>query len=380
MTPFRVQWGEADVRQLLERIEACPLPETPATADWSLGCDRTFLARIQNHWVTAYDWQAAAESLNRHPQYTAVVGDLPIHFVHVAGEARGRKPLLISHGWPGSHHEFWKVIEPLAYPSRHGSRPEDAFDLVIPSLPGYGFSGKPHGPMGQRETAELWNSLMTDHLGYRRYAAQGGDFGAIVTSWLGLDHGDNLAGIHLNMLAFRSLAEPANREETEWLEASQAAQQQLGAYSHLHMTRPHSLVWATAGNPLGQAAWMLERFHDWTDMNGRDLEEVFGLDDLITNAMIYLMTDSFSSSLGFYRGVVEDGLGILPEGQRCETPTAYAAFPGDALMPAAPLSRVELAYNLTRYTPMPRGGHFAAMQEPDLFVQDLREWGRELNW
>ena len=379
MTPFQVEWAEADVARVLRLVRDCELPPAPAGSGWTFGCDSDFLERLRRHWLDNYDWREAVARLNRYPQFTARVDDLLIHFLHVRGEGC-RRPLLLTHGWPGSHYEFWQVIEPLAFPSRFGGSAEDAFDLVIPSLPGFGFSGKLPGPLGQRVTAQRWNELMTRVLGYSQYLAQGGDWGAIVTSWLGLDHGASVRSIHLNMMGLRSPASPQNEAEQAWLTQSQAAQMRLGGYAAVQMFKPQSLAWLGAGNPLGQAAWIAERFHDWSDLTQRDFEQVHPLDELLTHIMIYVMTGSFTSAAWYYPGVVQDGFAMLPPGTRCETPTAYASLPHDALMPPPPRSRVELSYNLTRWTEFAAGGHFAAAERPREFVADLREWARPLSF
>ena len=204
--PFSVDWHAADVGKVLEEVRAYPWPMTPEVPEgmgWSYGCDGAFLKKLCDHWLDGYDWRGAVAELNRFPQFTARVEDFDIHFLHVVGEAGGKRPLLLSHGWPGSHYEFWGAIEKLAFPSRFGGDAADAFDVVVPSLPGFGFSSKPARPIGQRSTARLFNALMTDVLGYQTYLAQGGDWGAMVTSWLGFDHGAHAKAIHLNMLAFR---------------------------------------------------------------------------------------------------------------------------------------------------------------------------------
>jgi len=378
MTPFRVQWSETDINAMLQQVRDFKLPAAPANSGWTYGCDAAFLERLRNHWLHNYDWRAAMQNLNRFPQFTANVGGLDVHFVHVRGEGRAPRPLILTHGWPGSHFEFWRLIEPLAFPTRHGGRAEDAFDVIVPSLPGFGFSGKPPGPLGQRVTAGLWNELMTRVLGYSQYLAQGGDWGSIVTSWLGVDHGAHVRGIHLNMAGLRSPLPPQNEAEQRWMAASQTAQFQLSGYSALQMSKPQSLAWAAANNPLGQAAWIAERFHDWSDLRNRSFEEVHPLDELLTNIMIYVMTDSFVSSAWYYPGVVQEGFCMMPEGKRCETPTAYAAFPGDSLLPTPPRSRVELTFNLARWREFSEGGHFAAMERPAEFLQDVREWAREI--
>lgn len=376
MKKFKVEWSDIEVEDVLRKVADCRLPSAPLGAGWSLGCDADFLAKFKKYWVEAFDWRACLERLNQHPQYIVEIDGLPIHFVHVKGEAQGSRPLLLTHGWPGSHFEFWKVIEPLAFPSRFGGKAEDAFDLVIPSLPGFGFSGKPGRAFGQRETAVLWNKLMTEVLGYKRYRAQGGDWGALVTSWLGLDFGVSVEAIHLNMLAFRSMTPPRNEAEANWQAKLEAAQRQYGGYAAVQIFKPQSIALATADNPLGQAAWILERFHDWSDLRFRSFEEVFDLDSLLTNLMIYIMTDSFASAVLFYPGVMLDGFTILPSGTRCETPMTFADYSGDALTPSPPRGRVELVYNVAGWTTPPEGGHFAAMEAPEHFVADIRAWAR----
>lgn len=377
MQPFQVDWNESDVNALLQQVKAYKLPTIAEASGWAMGCDPVFIKQLQDYWLNHYDWQAAVESLNRYPQFISTIDGIDIHFVHVVGEAKGKRPLLITHGWPGSHFEFWNIIEPLAYPSRFGGNTEDAFDLIIPSLPGFGFSGKPQQPISQRETAGLWNRLMTETLGYSRYRAQGGDFGSIVSSWLALDYSEQLIAIHLNMLPLRSMAAPQNDAEGQWMQQAGEAQQHFGTYSLLHMGKPLSLILATANNPLGQASWIIERFHDWSDLTACRFEDLYSFDELLTNIMIYLMTNSFASAVMYYPGIVKDGYCFLPENQRIETSTAYAAFPSDAVLPCPPRSRAELCYNISRWTAPPAGGHFAAMEQPDWLVNDIREWAAQ---
>jgi pimeloyl-ACP methyl ester carboxylesterase len=374
---FEVTWSEAEVARVLDRVATTRLPPAPPGSGWTYGCDADFLQGVQRYWTQDYDWRGALDRLNKYPQFVATIDGQDIHYLHVRGESPTPRPLLMTHGWPGSQVEFWDVIEPLAFPSRFGGRAEDAFDLVLPSLPGYGFSGCPAQPLGQRATARLWNLLMTEVLGYPRYLAQGGDWGAIVTSWLGLDHGENVRAIHLNLLAFRHAEPPRDEAEGKWMQTALAAQQSLGAYSALQRVRPQSLAWAAADNPLGQAAWMLERFHDWADLRTRRFEDVFTLDRLVTNAMLYVMTGSFTSALWYYAAMVPEGMLVLPAGTRCETPTAYTDY-ADPLVPAPPRSRAERAYRIERWVQAPAGGHFAAMENPAFFIDDLREWAASL--
>jgi pimeloyl-ACP methyl ester carboxylesterase len=379
MQSFKVDWDGASVERLRAGLRSYRFPATPGDAGWAHGCDPAFLKALLAHWVDGFDAKAAAAELNRHPQIITEIEGLPIHAVHVVGEAEGRRPLLLSHGWPGSTYEFWQVIEPLAFPSRHGGRSEDAFDLVIPSLPGYGFSGKPASPIGARTTARLFDTLMRERLGYARYSAQGGDWGAGVTAWLGLEHAASLAAIHLNYLLVQPHAVPETEEERAWQKNRDVTQLKLGAYAVLQGTRPLSLAYAMADNPVAQAAWLVERFHDWSDLRQRPFGEVFTNDQLITNAMIYLMNDAFTSATYYYAAALTEGVRQMPQGRRVEVPTAFTSYP-DPRMPAPPLSWVERGYALSRWVEQPRGGHFAAMEVPDLFVDDLRAWGRGIAW
>lgn len=376
--PFEVAWTEAQVGRVLDQVRAYPWPPAPQVPDgWAYGCEAGYLQALCHHWTSAYDWRAAMADLNRFPQFTARVEDYDLHFLHVVGEAGGRRPLIVTHGWPGSHYEFWQVIEKLAFPSRFGGQAADAFDLVIPSLPGFGFSSKPARPIGQRTTARLFNSLMKEVLGYGSYLAQGGDWGAIVTSWLGRDHGANARAIHLNMLGFRPHGGPSGEDEIAWAQKQAAAMDVMGAYFRLQVSKPQSIAWMGAGNPVGQAAWIAERFHDWSDLSSKSMDEAYPKDRLLTNLMIYVMTDSFTSGAWYYRGLVEEGGLPFAPGERIETPTAFANFPGEPLHFAPPRSFAERAHNIVRWTEMPRGGHFAAMEEPDLFVQEVQAWARE---
>ncbi len=383
--PFSVFIPEETIARILAQVRAWRMPPVPADEgadDWSRGTNGAFLARLRQHWLEAFDWWRWEARLNAWPQYTADIEGQRIHFYHVVGEAGGRRPLLITHGWPGSVVEFLDVIEPLAFPSRHGGDPADAFDLVIPSLPGYGFSGAPARPIGQRATAGLWRQLM-GLLGYERFVAQGGDWGSLVTSWLGLDHADAVEAIHLNMIGLRPTpATPQNPEEVAWLTRMGQNMQLGGAYFQQQATKPQTLAFALADSPMGQAAWILEKFHGWSDLTeGRTLESVYGLDRLLANVMVYLVTGSFGTSVWYYRALLEENGGNgLPEGQRVEVPTGFANFPGESLYVAPPRSWAERAYQVVRWTDMPRGGHFAAMECPDLFTDELRAFARQIGY
>ena len=381
--PFAIRIPDEKLAAIRARVEAYSWFPAPANEqDFAYGMATPVMQDIQRYWLETYDWRAAEAELNRWPQFTAEVDGQAIHFVHVVGEAKGRRPLLITHGWPGSVYEFWQAIGPLAFPSEHGGWAEDAFDLVIPSLPGYGFSGKPASPLGQRATAALWDKLMRDVLGYPAYLAQGGDWGSMVTSWLGKNHGTadgkgGCRGIHLNMMAMRPTpALPQTPEETAWLQRSQMMMQMEGAYLMQQATKPQTLAMALMDSPMGTAAWILEKFHGWSDLRERGLLEVYTRDQLLTNVMIYLVNDAIATSVWYYNALFQEGGASLPEGERCETPTAFASYPGEEYILAPPQSWAKRAYNITRWTQLPRGGHFAAMEVPEIYVADVRDWAR----
>ena len=381
--PFAIRIPDEKLAAIRARVEAYSWFPAPANEqDFAYGMATPVMQDIKRYWLETYDWRAAEAELNRWPQFTAEVDGQAIHFVHVVGEAKGRRPLLITHGWPGSVYEFWQAIGPLAFPSEHGGWAEDAFDLVIPSLPGYGFSGKPASPLGQRATAALWDKLMRDVLGYPAYLAQGGDWGSMVTSWLGKNHGTadgkgGCRGIHLNMMAMRPTpALPQTPEETAWLQRSQMMMQMEGAYLMQQATKPQTLAMALMDSPMGTAAWILEKFHGWSDLRERGLLEVYTRDQLLTNVMIYLVNDEIATSVWYYNALFQEGGASLPEGERCETPTAFASYPGEEYILAPPQSWAKRAYNITRWTQLPRGGHFAAMEVPEIYVADVRDWAR----
>ncbi|MFN3609721.1 MAG: epoxide hydrolase family protein [Hyphomonas sp.] len=383
--PFKVQVPDAKLAEIRTRVEGYRWFPAPANEQgFAYGMSTEVMKEIQRYWLETYDWRAAEAELNRWPQFTAEVGGLSIHFVHVVGEAGGKRPLLITHGWPGSIYEFWQAIGPLAFPSQHGGKAEDAFDLVIPSLPGYGFSAKPASPLGQRATAAMWDTLMREVLGYSSYLAQGGDWGSMVTSWIGKNHGthDGKGGakaIHLNMMGFRPTpAVPQTAEETKWLQHSQMMMQAEGAYLMQQATKPQTLAMALMDSPMGTAAWILEKFHGWSDLTQRGLFEVYTRDQLLTNVMIYLVNDAIATSVWYYSALFQEGGNGLPEGERCETPTAFADYPGERYIVAPPRSWADRAYNITRWTDMPRGGHFAAMEAPEVYVEDVRAWAQEV--
>jgi len=286
--------------------------------------------------------------------------------------------LVISHGWPGSVAEFFDLIEPLAHPEKFGGNVEDAFTVIAPSLPGFGFSGRPPRPYGPRKMADVFNSLMTNTLGYESYLAQGGDWGGAICSWLGYDHAPACSAIHINVLTMRHPDGPQTPEEETWSEQFDRDQIMQNGYRTQQATRPQTLSYAMMDSPVGIAAWLVEKFNSWSDVENNDIESVYSKDELLTNIMIYITTRTFNSASWIYYGRREEGGRILsPEGHRVEVPTGCAIFPAEMLN-WPPRSYAERIYNIQHWTEMPRGGHFAAMEEPEMLLNDIRKFARTL--
>jgi pimeloyl-ACP methyl ester carboxylesterase len=304
----------------------------------------------------------------------APVDGINIHFIHEKGSGPNPIPLMISHGWPGSVAEFQQIIEPLTHPERHGLDPSLSFDVIAPSLPGFGYSGRPPRPWGPRKMAGLINKLMTEVLGYDAYIAQGGDWGGAVSSWLGFDHAAACKAIHVNILITRHPDGPQGPEEEAWADYFDRQQIMQEGYRTQQATKPQTLSYAMMDSPVGIAAWLVEKFNGWSDTVGDDVESVYTKDELLTGIMIYVTTRTFNTASWIYYGRREEGGRVLsPEGKRVEVPTGCAVFP-EELLAWAPRSYVERIYNVTHWTEMPRGGHFAAMEEPVLLVDDIRKF------
>jgi microsomal epoxide hydrolase len=381
--PFKIDVPQATIDRILERVRTTHWPDAPEGTGqdgWAYGADLGYMKALAEHWADHYDWRKAEAELNAHPQFIARVDDIDVHFIHVKGSGAKPLPLLITHGWPGSFWEFVHVVDRLAHPERHGGKAEDGFDLVIPSMPGYGFSSKPKGPIGPRKVAAMWRKLMVDVLGYPRFFAQGGDWGSAVTSYLGLDHGDVVGGIHVTMTPMALDRHPENPTdaEREWQAKAGAYFQAECAYFLEHVTKPMTPAFALADSPIGLAAWIIEKFQSWSDVPG-SLDDVFTKDQLITNVMIYAVTNTIGSSIWMYRGNFEEAGGaVVPPGVRVSVPTGVGAYPKEMASFLAPRSYAERGYNLVHWAAMPRGGHFPSLEAPDLWVDDLREFFRML--
>ncbi|HEY3177100.1 MAG TPA: epoxide hydrolase [Candidatus Polarisedimenticolia bacterium] len=378
--PFRIEVTRELLRDLSDRLERTRWPDEIDGARWSYGVSPAYLRELVEYWRDSFDWRGQEERLNSYPQFRATVEGAGIHFIQVRGRGPSPLPIVLTHGWPGSFVEMLKIVPLLADPASHGGDPADAFDVVVPSLPGYGFSDRPRRPgMNAVAIAALWARLM-EGLGYGRFAAQGGDWGASVTTWLGLAHHDRLAGIHLNYIpgSYSPWIGPGSASLTEaergFLMEAERWDQEEGGYAHLQRTRPQTAAFALNDSPVGLAAWIVEKFRDWSDCDG-DVERRFTKDELLTNVMIYWITETIGSSSRLYFET-RDAPVRLGRNQRVKAPCGVARFPREAPFP--PREWVERSYDVRRWTEMPRGGHFAAMEEPELLAADLRDLFRPL--
>jgi len=377
LRPFRVNIPQAKIDHIIKRVREAQWPDRLDTDDWRYGANWDYMRSLAKYWVEQFDWRKAQVNLNRYPQFLARVGDFDIHFYYVKGRGPKPMPLILTHGWPGSVFEFLEAIGPLSDPATFGGSADDAFDVIVPSLPGYGFSSKPLGkPIGPATTATLWNTLMTKVLGYSRHGAQGGDLGYRVTTQLGRAYPGSLIGIHLNDVA-EWLPFPDDNQQTAeeraWIRDSNAEWFMEGGYSREHQTRPETAAFALTGNPLGAAAWLVEKLKIWSDSPDRR-EPVFTKDQVLTNVMIYLVTDSISSRIWFYRGLDDDP--ILKG--RVRVPTGVVYLPREMLSFKPPRSVLERNFNLVRFTQLTKGGHFAFWEQPGPMIDDVRQFFRPL--
>ena len=374
---FNIDVPEDVIQKIYTRVKEYPWHEMPDDGGWSYGTNLDYMKDFCDYWINKFNWREQERKINKFHHYTSLVDDINIHFIHEKGSGKGPIPLLISHGWPGSIVEFLNIIDPLAHPEKHNGNIDDSFDVIAPSLPGFGFSDRPTRPIGPRRMAKYFDLLMTNSLGYTNYLAQGGDWGGAISSWLGFEH-PACQAIHINILTMRHPDGPKGKEEKEWAKNFEIEQIKENGYRTQQATKPQTLSYAMMDSPVGVAAWIIEKFNSWSDTVGDDIESVHSKDSLLTNIMIYLITKTFNTASWIYYGRTEEGGRILsPEGKRVEVPTAAALFPAE-LLSWPPRSYAERIYNIKQWTEMPQGGHFAALEQPDLLIKDIRTFARSI--
>lgn len=377
VVPFTIQVPDADLIDLKQRLARTRFPDEIVESGWTYGTNLTYLKELVTYWQTTFDWRAQERKLNAFDQFKTTIDGLEVHFIHQRSKEPGAMPLVLSHGWPGSIFEFTKVIGPLTDPVKFGGRPQDAFHVVALSLPGFGFSGRPREPGYSPERMAGVIAKLMAALGYTRYGVQGGDWGAIIGPFVAIHDAPHVAGLHLNMCSAgppAGMSNPSDGVPAAELARMKSLQDFMAnerGYSQIQGTRPQTLGYGLNDSPAGLAAWIVEKFRAFSDSKG-NIESRFTKDELLTNVMIYWVTQTITSSARLYFESQR-----APAGQRrVELPTACAIFPGEVVY--SPRKYIEARFNLTRWTEMPSGGHYAALEEPQLFADDVRAFFRGL--
>ena len=365
--PYTINIPEARLSAINAKVAAYDWTQLPDTGGWKSGVGINDLKRLVAYWQDAYDWRKVERRLNQLPNFITEIEGEGIHFVHVRGDG-SKPPVLLLHGWPGSYLEFEQLLEPLA---------ADGHDVIVPSLPGFAFSKPITGVIGPRRAAELMHGLMVRLFGQTRFIVQGGDWGSGIAGWMAHDRPDALLGIHLNMADLLAQGTVATTEE----ERAFVARRKViidweTAYNHQQETRPQTLGVAMADSPVGAAGWILEKLGTWADVprsadGSPDLWSTFSEEQLLTNIMLYVAPSSFVTATWMYHGKRLEGSGRFPAGTRIQVPTGFAAFRDPVFVPP-PRSFAEKTFNIVHWSDMPAGGHFAAWEQPELMLADLR--------
>ena len=378
--PFTIDVPEAVLVDLRSRLARTRLPDQLPGTGWDYGTDRAYLAELLDYWQHDFDWRAQEATLNQFDHFKTVIDGVDVHFIHQRSPHEDATPLLLTHGWPGSFTEFTQLIGPLTDPTSYGGDAADAFHLVVPSIPGFGFSGKPtERGYNPERMADVLAGLM-ERLGYERYGAQGGDWGAIISRVLAFNYADRLIGLHSNFVTGGPPSDMANpeegvpAEELEFREARLAIRATGRGYSEIQGTKPQTVGYGLNDSPAGLAAWIVEKFHGWSD-HGGDIERSFTKDEMLTNVTVYWVTGTATSSARIYYESRHTPA-TRPVGY-VEVPTGGAIFPEEISF--LPRKWADANYNLVRWTRMPEGGHFAALEQPDLLLDDIRAFFRDLD-
>ncbi len=379
MERYTIHVDDEFLEDLNARLSRTRFPDQLEGAEWDYGTELGFLRDLCAYWREDFDWREQEGALNRFDHFRTDVDGLGVHFIHQQSPIEKALPLIITHGWPGSVFEFTKIIGPLTDPEAHGGQADDAFHVVCPSMPGYGFSDAPTKPGFDIEHVAGVNQKLMEQLGYARYGAQGGDWGAPASAWLGRKAATHVCGIHLNMVLGRRPEDTTDTpelsaEETQRLKAARLFNRDETGYQRIQGTKPQSLGYGLTDSPAGLAGWIVEKFRAWSDCGG-DVESRFTKDELLTNIMIYWINGNITSSMRLYYESMKTRRFGPPDGY-VKVPTGFAVFPAE--LTRLPRSWADNSFNVTHWTEMPRGGHFAAIEEPGLLVEDIRSFFRDL--
>jgi pimeloyl-ACP methyl ester carboxylesterase len=377
--PFKLNVSDNILKEINVKVKNFPWHEMPADGGWNYGTNLEYMKEFSEYWVNKFNWKKHEDKINKFSNFKTNVDGIDIHFIKEQGSGSNPKTLLLMHGWPGSVVEFLNIIEKLAHPEKFGGKKEDSFDVIVPSLPGFGFSGKPSRPIGPRKMAEILNNLMVKNLGYKKYLAQGGDWGATICNWLAYDQSKTCIAIHINCLTMRLADGPQTKEEKDWQIKFDKDQILQDGYRTQQATKPQTLSYAMMDSPVGIAAWIIEKMYFWSDLKNKNIESVYSKDTLLANIMLYIVTKTFNTSSWIYYGRREEGGRYFPKDfKKIKTPTGIAIFP-EEMSTWPPRSYMDRIFNIKQITTMTKGGHFAALEQPDLLVEDIVKFSRSLN-
>jgi microsomal epoxide hydrolase len=371
---FTVNIDDSKLININSKIKQYPWSSIEDMEGWSYGTNKTYLKELCDYWVKEFDWKKHEKKINSFKNYKTNIDGLNIHFIKEEGSGKNPKTLLLLHGWPGSIVEFLEVIKPLAHPEEFGGNIDDAFTVIAPSLPGFGFSDYPKRPIGPRKIAEILNKMMIKNLNNENYFAQGGDWGATICNWLGYDHSKNCKAIHINCLTMRHPDGPQTKEEKDWQNKFDKDQIIQDGYRTLQATKPQTLAYSMIDSPVGIAAWIIEKIHGWSDLNEDNIESVYSKDVLLANIMVYVLTNTFNTASWIYFGRREEGGRYFPKDfKKINIPVGIAMFPKE-MSEWPPNSYIEKIFNVKHLTKFSSGGHFAALEKPRLLIEDIRKF------
>ena len=375
IAPFTIDVSSAAVADLARRVEMTRWPDEVGEGGWEYGMPCRVLRDVVDHWRDRFDWRAAERRLNGLPQFQIEIDGRVVHYVHVRGVDQESAALVLTHGWPGSFVEMYKIIPMLTDPASNGLPGYRSFDVIVPSLPGFGFSQAPASPgMNSRAVASLWHGLLAE-LGYSSYFAQGGDIGSGVSTWLARLHPEAVRALHLNFISgsyqppLTEADRPLSAAESLWLAARTQWVEREGGYSHIQTTKPQTLAYSLTDSPVGLAGWLLEKFFAWSD-GSDDLTQRFDVDELLTNVSVYWFSGNVAATLRMYRENALEPLRFRT-GERIIPTLSYARFPKEIINP--PREWVERVFDIARWIEMPVGGHFAALEQPRALALDIHE-------
>ena len=375
---FNINFTKKEISLIYQKVKEYPWDSIANLEKWDHGTNKSYLKELCKYWITDFDWNKQETKLNKFSNFISTVDGNEIHFIKEKGSSPNSVPLLLMHGWPGSVVEFLDIIEKLAHPEKFGGDKKNSFDVIVPSLPGFGFSSKPAKPIGPRKIAEIFNKLMIKNLGYKDYIAQGGDWGATIANWLGYDHPNFCKAIHINCLTMRHPDGPQSTEEKEWQTRFDKDQIMEDGYRTQQATKPQTLSYGLMDSPVGIAAWIMEKIYSWSDLKNGKIESVYSKDQLLTNIMVYVLTNTFNTAAWIYFGRREEGGRYFPNDfKKISIPTGIAMFPKE-MSAWPPKSYIEKIFNVKHISKMDEGGHFPALEKPRLLIGDIRQFFKNL--